>query len=51
MPDIYYKITMDGSLALGVTLNFAQENLARLFKKDISEIKYLFSGKKNHYQA
>jgi uncharacterized membrane protein YhaH (DUF805 family) len=46
MPDIYYKITMDGSLALGVTLNFAQENLARLFKKDISEIKYLFSGKK-----
>ena len=44
MPDIHYKITMDGSLAPGVTLNFAQENLARLFNKDVGEIKYLFSG-------
>ncbi len=44
MPDIHYKITMDGSLAPGVTLNFAQESLARLFKKDVAEIKHLFSG-------
>ncbi len=33
MSDMHYKITMDGSLAPGVTLNFAQESLARLFKK------------------
>lgn len=45
MPDVHYKITMDGSLAPGVTLNFAQESLARLFKKDVSAIKHLFSGK------
>ncbi|QEY59831.1 DUF805 domain-containing protein [Pseudomonas sp. C27(2019)] len=46
MSDTHYKITMDGSLAPGVTLDFAQEGLARLFKKDVSVIKHLFSGKK-----
>lgn len=44
MSDIHYKITMDGSLAPGVTLDFAQESLARLFKKDVGVIKHLFSG-------
>ncbi len=44
MSDIHYKITMDGTLAPGVTLNFAQESLARLFKKDVSAIQHLFSG-------
>lgn len=44
MSDTHYKITMDGSLAPGVTLDFAQENLARLFKADVNAIKSLFSG-------
>ena len=45
MPNTLYKITMDGSLAPGVTLDFAQDNLARLFKADVAAIKHLFSGK------
>src|SRR5690554_1716460 len=44
MTDTHYKITMDGSLAPGVTLAFAQENFARLFKTDVSAVKRLFSG-------
>lgn len=44
MTDTLYKITMDGSLAPGVTLEFAQENFARLFKADVSAVKRLFSG-------
>lgn len=44
MSDIRYKITMDGSLAPGVTLDLAQQGLARLIKKDVSVIKHLFSG-------
>lgn len=39
-----YKITMDGSLAPGVTLERAQENFARLFKTEINAIKRLFSS-------
>lgn len=35
---------MDGSLAPGVTLEFAQDNFARLFKTDVSAVKRLFSG-------
>lgn len=44
MTDTHYKITMDGSLAPGVTLEFAQDNFARLFKTDVSAVKRLFSG-------
>src|SRR5690554_4256564 len=44
MTDTHYKITMDGSLAPGVTLEFAQDNFARLFKTDVSAVKQLFSG-------
>lgn len=44
MTDTRYKITMDGNLAPGVTVDFAQENLARLFKTDVSAVKRLFSG-------
>lgn len=44
MTDTRYKITMDGSLAPGVTVDFAQENFARLFKTDVSAVKRLFSG-------
>lgn len=44
MTDTRYKITMDGSLAPGVTADFAQENFARLFKTDVSAVKRLFSG-------
>ena len=44
MTDTHYKITMDGSLAPGVTLDFAQDNFARLFKTDVSAVKRLFSG-------
>lgn len=44
MTDTHYKITMDGSLAPGVTLAIAQENFARLFKTDVSAVKRLFSG-------
>lgn len=47
MSGIQYKITMDGTLAPGVTLEYAQNNLAALFKKDISAVKHLFSGKPN----
>lgn len=44
MIDTRYKITMDGNLAPGVTLDFAQENFARLFKTDVAAVKRLFSG-------
>lgn len=44
MTDMRYKITMDGSLAPGVTLDLAQENFARLFKTEVSAVKRLFSG-------
>lgn len=44
MTDTHYKITMDGSLAPGVTLDFAQDNFAKLFKTDVSAVKRLFSG-------
>ncbi len=44
MTDTRYKITMDGSIAPGVTLDFAQDNFARLFKTDVSAVKRLFSG-------
>lgn len=44
MTDTRYKITMDGSIAPGVTLEFAQENFALLFKTDVSAVKRLFSG-------
>jgi uncharacterized membrane protein YhaH (DUF805 family) len=44
MTDTRYKITMDGSLAPGITLDFAQENFARLFKTDVSAVKRFFSG-------
>ncbi len=44
MNEMRYKITMDGSLAPGVTLDFAQENFARLFKTDVSAVKRLFSS-------
>lgn len=42
MPDTRYKITMDGSLAPGVSLQTAQENFARIFKAEVSSIKPLF---------
>ena len=44
MSDTQYKITMDGSLAPGVTLEYAQDNFARLFKTDINAVKRLFTG-------
>lgn len=42
MPDTRYKITIDGSLTPGVSLQTAQENFARIFKAEVSSIKRLF---------
>lgn len=45
MSNTRYKISIDGTLAPGVTIDFAQEQLARLFKTDTDAVKALFSGK------
>lgn len=45
MTDTRYKISMDGSLTPGATLDAAQERVAQLFKTNVSSVKQLFSGK------